>query len=313
MKDWALLAFAYGYGEIGPLPPPARARATAQAIAESELTTIEFGPLIMEAGKVEAHRARREKAHDVLYTFHAAALGKAWSKVLGRIDADATTAKVLELADQHAKSGSTVQVRRASIAAYVKTVIDGHTQPTDAAEIAGLNAAGWAHATAQGRAEAQSTPEGGGPPNAKLVAAAAAGVLKVIPEQLAVAATQEWAEMQAHTLAMGVAMAAGDGSALGEATRKVTTALLDTGRATRAYTDALHQAVNTAYVQYIQAQLPEARFDFVNGGPDPCDDCIEAALESPYEADDLPECPLHANCYCNIEQTSASVMAGAVG
>lgn len=313
MKDWALLAFAYGYGDVGPLPMPLRARAAARAIGESDLTTIELGPLILEAGKVEAHRARREKAHDALYAFHAGALGKAWSTVLGRIDLDATTKKVLKLADQHAKSNSSVQVRRASIAAYVNTIIDGQTHPTDAAELAGINAAGWAHATAHGRAEAHSTPESGGPPNAKKVAAATAATLKLIPERLAVAATEEWTDLQAHTLAMGVAIAAGDGSALGDATRKVTSALTDTGRATKAYTDALHQAVNHAYVAQIQANVPEAKFDFVNGGPDPCDDCIEDALDSPYDAADLPDCPEHPGCYCNIEQTDASVMAGAVG
>lgn len=313
MKDWALLAFAYGYGDVGPLPMPRRAQASARAIAESELTIPELGPLILEAGRTEAHRARREKAHDALYALHAAALGKAWSTVLARIDVDATTKAVIELADQHAKSGSTVQVRRASVAAYVKTVIDGHTHPTDAAEIAGLSAAGWAHATAHGRAEAQSTSEKGGPPDAKLVAAATAAALKLIPERLAAAATEEWGDLQAHTLAMGVAMAAGDGAALGEATRKVASALSDTGRATKTYTDALHRAVNDAYVQSVQAQAPEAKFDFVNGGPDPCDDCIEDALDSPYDADDLPECPEHSGCYCNIEQTDASVMAGAIG
>lgn len=304
-----LEAFVEGYAETGVAPMPLRAGATLAALLEVALPEV----LITEAGRKEGRRAAREKAHADLYDFHSAELAAGIGVVLSRLDSEQVARDLVDKAAAHTAAGDTPVMRRRAVRGAALAAIASHLQAKDRGDLDTLNAAGWAHASAHGTAEAQATPAKGGPPDMTKVAAATAVALKAIPDSEAQAASAGWLDTQLSTVAMGAALAAGDGAALGDATRQVTQALLDTGRATSAYTDALHQTVNDTYVDTIRAAVPEALFDFVNGGPDPCDDCIEAALESPYEPADLPDCPAHPNCYCNIEQTTASVMAGAVG
>ncbi len=309
MPEGCVEAFATGYAEHGTFPVPLRARATMRAIQETDAPVW----LITEAGRREGHRATREKAHATLYDFHAGALAKALSPILARVDTDDLARALLEKARAHTEAGDDPVTRRRALKGVAAATIAAQVHAADRADLDALNAAGWAHASAHGQAEAKATPAKGGPPNMAKVGAAAAVALRAIPASTAQDASADWLDQQISTVAMGAALAAGDGSALGDATRQVSSALLDTGRATRAYTDALHRTVNQTFVQSVLAERPEAQFDFVNGGPDPCDECIEAALESPYDADEIPDCPMHSGCYCNVEQTTASVMAGALG
>lgn len=305
-RDLVTGLFATGYAENGSVPVPLRAKATMRVLHESTAPAV----WIFEAGRKEGSRAAREKAHDGLYAFHVAELAAGLNAILQRLDAGEVAARLLDEARAHAGAQTDPVARRRALKGTALTAITAQVHGTDRSDLDALNAAGWAHATAHGQAEAQATPAKGGPPDMSKVAAGAAIALKAIPDSTAADASAAWLDTQLSTIAMGAALAAGDGSALGDATRQVTKALLDSGRATRAYTDQLHQAVNAAFVQSIQAQTPESQFDFVNGGPDPCDDCIEDALESPYDADDLPDCPEHPGCLCNIEQ-AAPVMAAA--
>ena len=198
--------------------------------------------------------------------------------------------------------------RRRAVVGTVVAAIAAHVHAEDRKTLDDLNADGWAHATAQGQAEAEATPAKGGPPNMAIVGGLAITALVVLTRGGAGDIASTWTDDQLRSIAMGAALAAGDGAALGEMTRKVTLALVDTGRATSTYATQLHQTVNAAYVQSIVAQSPEAKFDWVCEGPDPCDDCEANEDDSPYDPDDLPDCPEHPNCFCVLEQ-SATVPA----
>lgn len=308
-KAWAVGAFAYGYGEYGTFPLPPRAIVECALIESSNATVPALGPLIVEAGRTEGKRAKRYKGHKTLYSVHAAELAKVIEAILKRIDIAGVAKDIVALAAQNADSGATPVARRASVQAHVRQIIDAHATAEDLTALHAVNASGWAHATAYGTAEAESTPRRGGPPDSAKVAAGAAAALNLVSHDDAVAATAEWSVAQLDTVAMGVAVAASDGKALGDATRKVTSALVDSGRASKVYADQLHRTVGQAFVARVQADAPEAQFNWVNGGPNPCEACIQDALDSPYDADDLPDYPEHVGCMCDIEMASVPVPA----
>ena len=305
MTDLARQAFALGYAEEGVFPVPERAKAAALAVQESSIDDPRTARLIMEAGRTEAKRSKREKAHKRLYDFHSTDLAAALLPILKRLDIEQLSKDLALVAAYQADAGSDPVPRRRAVAGAALAAIAAQVHADDRRNLDTLNAAGWAHATAYGQAEAQATPEKGGPPDSAKVAAAAAVALKAISSSDAEAASQGWADLQLQSIAMGAALAAGDGASLGDAARKISAALVDTGRATQGYADLLHATVNQAFIAQM-SQQPGALFNWETD-VDPCDDCIDYSLESPYEANDLPACPAHPNCRCNVELASTSV------
>lgn len=283
--------------------------ATCLAIQETADQLIEHpgaSDLILEAGRTEGHRDNREAQHMALYSFHSANLSKALTPVLARLDTAEIARQTVEHAGAQAQAGADPVSRRRAVVTLVLGALTAQVHADDRTTLDELNADGWAHATAQGRAEAQATPAKGGPPDTALVHGLALTALAALTRNGTTDAASIWTDEQLRTIAMGAALASGDGAAVGEATRKVTAALVDTDRATMTYANQLHQAVNAAYVQQIAAQAPEALFNWVTAA-DPCDDCTDAQLSGPYAWADLPSCPLHPRCQCNCEQdTTAS-------
>lgn len=317
VSDLAREGFAFGYTRTANGAAMSnRTKATCLVITEGadRLVEVPRAPeFILEAGRAEGHRDRRETDHFALYDYHSANLAKALSPILARLDTTEIARQAIEHASAAAQSGSTPVERRRTVASLALAAITASVHADDRTTLDELNADGWAHATAQGQAEAEATPPKGGPPDTAIVGGLALTALaRITRDSRATTASALWTGEQLHTISMGVALAAGDGKAVADATRKVSMALVDTGRATATYAMQLHQAVNLEYVDQIITQTPDAQFNFVNGGPDPCDACIAAAIGGPYDTVDLPDCPLHANCFCGIEQTTASVMAGAI-
>lgn len=306
---WAHAAFALGYAEDGVLPPTKRAQAACVAAQEMALESDDptLGPFIVEAGRSEGKRSARESAHRKLYAFHSAALAAVIARILARLDTDAIAEKSLEVARQQSDAGYDPVTRRKAVQAVSLGAIANAVSDQDRTELDALNATGWSHATAYGRAEAVATPPSGGPPDPKKIAAASALALTLINPAEAAEAISTWTPMELQTIAMGAALAAGDGKALATATRAVKTALVDTGRATQTYADQLHGAVTDAYIAQTQAQTPGVLFNWETDA-DPCEDCEDYELENPYEAGDLPEYPAHPNCQCDIEAVSAALV-----
>lgn len=294
--------FAFAYTETSNgAPMSMRTQATCLAIQEAEA----FPPdLILEAARTEGHRDAREAQHIALYDYHSANMAKAVAPILGRLDHAEIARQAVDHAQQQAQAGSDPVMRRRAVVSLVLGALTAHVHADDRKTLDDLNADGWAHATAQGQAEAQATPAKGGPPDTKLVTGLAITALAQITRGGGALTASTWTDEQLRSIAMGVALAAGDGSALGEATRKVTAALTDTGRATMTYANQLHQAVNAAYVQQINAATPDALFDWAVAA-DPCDDCTDNQLNSPYAWADIPMCPAHPNCQCNVEQSTS--------
>lgn len=288
--------FAAGYAREGVLPISRRARAAVLALEHAP-----DGRLILEAGRREGKRASREAAHKRLYKRHSKELGLALLTVLDRLDLGALPQQLVDHATQQAAAGATPAVRRRAVAGLALTAIGAQVHAEDRQALDTLNAAGWAHATAYGTGEAQASPARGGPPDPAKVAAGAAVALKEISTSDALSASTGWTDLELKSIAMGAAMAAGDGSALGDATRAVKKALVDSGAADGTYTDQLHAAVNKAFLAQSTAANPGALFDYCTDG-NPCDDCIENELEFQGVPEaDCPEIPVHPNCLCGLE------------
>jgi hypothetical protein len=307
--EWAHAGFALGYAEHGTFPVAKRTRASCLAIQETALQfdSPQVAPLIIEAGRAEGKRSARETEHRKLYDFHSAALAGALGVILKRLDVDAVATQVSDHAAALHAAGSDPVARRRSVAGLVLAAIRAQLHAEDRQTLDGINQDGWAHATAYGQAEAQATSAKGGPPVPKLVAGLAATALVQISKGEAESAAASWTTLQLQTIAMGAALAAGDGSALGDAARAVKASLIDTGRATAAYADQLHGAVVQSFIAGIQAKDAEARFDWVTDA-DPCPDCEDYEIEGPYAAEDLPDFPAHPSCRCDIEQEAASLV-----
>lgn len=253
--------------------------------------------------------SKREKAHRDLYSFHSEALAAALVLILKRVDTDKLAQDMVDHAQAQASAGATPVVRRRAVAGLALGTITAQIHPEDRQLLDSVNGAGWAHATAYGQGEAQATPSTGGPPTRAKVAGGAIAALKFISTRDAESASVGWTDLQLQTIAMGAALAAGDGSALGEATRAVKASLVDTGRATKVYADQLHQVVTNAYVVHTQASTPGAKYDWVTA-EDPCPECEDLEMEGPYDSTDLPDCPDHPHCECNLEVESTSALVG---
>lgn len=302
--EWAHAGFALGYAQFGSFPVSDHAKVACLAAQESASRfDSPSAHLILEAGRTEGKRSARETAHRKLYDFHTAALGAVIARILKRLDLDTIAHDVVQHSQFQDAALSDPVTRRRAVQGIALAAILAQVHGADRQEIDGLNADGWAHATAYGQAEAQA----GGPPDPAKVAAAAALILAQIDSGTADSAVMGWTTVEFQALAMAAALAAGNGADLGEATRKVKAALVDTGRATKAYADQLHAAVTQAYVNRTQAQTPGVLYNWVTAD-NPCDECIDNELASPYEYTDLPEYPAHPNCLCDIEAVAAALI-----
>lgn len=308
VANWAHAGFALGYAEHGHFPLSRRTQATCLAIQESatEFDSPKLAHLIVEAGRTEGKRSARETAHRKLYAYHGAELAAALDTILARLDLDPIVHDIMEHARQQSDAGSDPVTRRRAVQGIALAAITDQVHADDRKTLNDLNADGWAHATAYGSAEAVATPPKGGSPDPAKIAAAASLIVSQIDLGTAASAAVGWTQLELQTIAMAAALAAGDGSALGDATRNVTKALVDSGRATKAYANQLHQTVTQVYVGRTQIATPGVMYDWVTAD-DPCDNCEAAELAGPYSADSLPDGPpLHPNCVCDLEVTADS-------
>jgi hypothetical protein len=296
-------AFALGYAEHGECPLSGRVVAISRVLDEC----LGLEPLlILEAGRREGKRASREARHSRLYTFHSKELASTLSPVLQRLP-DELASQLADSASAHAQAGQTPVLRRRAVAGIAFASIATTLTAEERQALDEENAAGWAHATAHGMGEAEATPKSGGPPDpAKVAAAGAAALLLIAPSQASSAAVG-WTDLELHTLAMGAALAAGDGHDLGESTRAVASALVDSGAATTEYANQLHAAVTTAYIQSTQENYPGRLYNWVVSA-DPCANCTDNQLASPYTWDTVPGCPEHPHCQCNVEMAGESAL-----
>lgn len=307
-------AFARGYAETGAFPVAPMAHAACRAIEESPLSGPRLTRRIYEAGRAEGRRASREHAHTVLYDFHSSKLRELLAPVLAALAVTELTAQVVAHAQALTAAGLTVVHRRRQIAALILLALKAHMTAEQRGALVALNAAGWAHATAQGRAEAQTSPVGtkrGGPPDGAKVAAAAVAALALVSDDEAQAAGIAWTEEQLNAYALWAAVEAGDGAAVNDAAKKVTAALVSSTAASKSYADALHKTLNQAFVAHVQNVAPTTLYRWVVNSGNPCPTCETLSAEGPWTASQLPTSPpLHPNCQCNLEVagTAALVM-----
>jgi hypothetical protein len=300
--EWAHAAFARGYAEDGRFPISVFAQSSCLALQEAATAfdSPAIAPLIIEAGRVEGKRSSRERAHRALYSFHAEILGAAWDPIFQRVDVSTVAGHVVQHAAIQTSAGVDPVTRRRAVQGIALTAIAAQITPDDRQTLDGLNAIGWAHADAYGQAEAQATPAKGGPPDPKAIAALATTALTQIDSSTAEAASQGWTDLQMRSIAMGAALAAGNGADVGAATRSVTSALVDSGRATRTYANQLHEAVGDAYVARTQAENPGVWYDWLTAD-DPCPECEDNAISGPYQFGSIPTYPAHPGCLCDLE------------
>lgn len=303
---WAHAGYALGYAEHGHFPIASRFQAECLALQESAefYDDPSIAGLVIEAGRAAGKRSAREKAHRKLYDYHGDELAGLLGIVLARLDRDALAEAIVAKAKEQADAGYSPVDRRKAVQAIALATIAAHVSAEDRQSLDAANAMGWAHATAYGIAEAQATSDKGGPPNPAKVTALTVTALAQIDVATAAEASATWTALEIQTIAMGAALAAGDASALGEATRAVKASLIDSGRATRVYADQLHAAVTQAYIAQTQAQTPGVLYDWQTAD-DPCDICEDNADDSPYEAGDIPDYPPHPGCLCDIEAVAA--------
>ncbi len=311
---WAHAGFALGYAEDGVFPIPLRAEASCLAAQEStdEQAHPAVVTVVTEAGRKEGRRAARAKGHVALYGYHASVIDALLAPVLKRIDSAALIPDLLATAAHQAGAGTAATERHRVVAAAALVAIRAAMTSDERHQLDKANADGWAHAHAQGSAEAQATPDKGGPPDPKKVAALATTALASVPTTVADQVGRTWTSDELASAAMGIALAAGDGAATAEASRKIAQALVDTGRATRTYANGLHQVVMTTYLDQITAANPGRTVNFVTAG-NPCPTCLEIEGENPWDPLSVPVPPVHFNCQCHLELATqpALVMADA--
>lgn len=311
VAELARQGFALGYAEFGQFPIDQRVQASCLTIQESAGRYDHPGTmrLIVESGRIEGHRAKREGQHKRLYRYHAKELGGLLATVMHRVDGPELSARIGAYAAAQTGAGNGPVLRRRAVAGIALAAITAQVHPTDRQALDALNGAGWAHATAYGIAEANVTPTKGGPPDTAKTAAAAAAALALISTTDATAIASAWTDMELNSLAMGAAMAAGDGAELGAATRAVKSALVDTGQATSTYADQLHRAVMQAFVDRTQVLSGvQVLYNYVTDG-NPCGVCISNEEGSPYLSSDLPGIPQHPHCLCDYERSSQTLPA----
>lgn len=302
----ARAAFAAGYGELGTFPIPAHAVATCRAIEASPFVGPEVEHLILEAGRAAGARAAREKSHDDLYDYHRAELGALLAPVLGRIERDHVAHELVTQAQVQTQAGATAVERHQALMPVALGAIRAAVHPEDRTKLDTLNAAGWSHATAYGQAEASATPKDGGPPEAAKVGALALGALTAMGATTGTAETATWTDAELETIAMGAAMAAGDGKAFDDSVRQVVEKLYSATRAQNVYVAQLHQALNQAFVTHAVQTFATPQFAWIVNSGNPCPTCTALAAEGPYAAGALPTTPpLHPNCLCVLEVVSA--------
>jgi hypothetical protein len=308
VADLAAQAFAHAYDETGgELPVAPRTLRTAETLfrfVESVFDEADhrvLARLVFETGRKEGARSRRENAHAKAYAVHAAAVSTLFDSILGKLDRDDVARQAAERAQVSTTSGDPTLARRTAVAAVVGTAIRAHVGPDDRAALDAYNSTGWEHATAYGRAEAQATPERGGVPVSSIAVGLVAGIAAEIAPGTSTGATQGWADVEIDSLARAIAVKVGSGEELDAAIDAANAALYDAGPAASAYTDLLHAAAVDAFMDEASRSDPAVRFDFVNGGSDPCDECTAASLEGPYDPGFVPDCPQHPNCLCMVE------------
>lgn len=311
MTAFARAAFAAGYAQHGTFPIPSQARALCRAIEESEHTGPHVAHLIVEAGGQAGHRAAREKAHDDLYDFHSAELATIIAGILRRLDATALASELVRHAAEQASAQADPVLRRRAVAGLAIAAVKAQITGDDRVALTTLNAAGWAHATAMGTAEAQASPPKGGPPDSAKVAGLATAALAALPDS-STGQVLGWTDEQLNTLAMGAALAAGDGAAFDDAVKKVKDSLTSTTRATKVYADQLHNTLNKAFVAHVRTTTPTAWLNWVVNSGNPCPTCTSLAAEGPYAIDATPtDPPIHPNCLCSWEVAAAPVLVDA--
>lgn len=267
----------------------------------------DVGRLIFEAGRSEGNRAAREKRHTTLYRWHQAALVALLAPVLKRLDADALSASLVTTA---AAAGRDVRGRLAAVSAVAEHAIRQSVRADDRQALVQANALGYAHATAEGTGQARATPAVGGPPNPSKTAEHVAALLAV--PALTAATTDRaaiWVDTEIHGVAMGAAIAAGNGADAAAASRRVAQALVDTGRATAEYANGLHRTVMTSYLQRITTLYPGRLVDFITAGGNVCPICLEIEGENPWDPDSVTVPPVHFNCQCHLELASMAALA----
>jgi hypothetical protein len=116
-------------------------------------------------------------------------------------------------------------------------------------------------------------------------------------------------DQQIDALAYAIAVQTGDGTAVDISTKEAKIALMDTDPAIRSFGDQLHGTLTTAYIADTSSRYPDTLYNWVTGGPNPCDDCTAAAIGGPYASTELPDYPLHPNDLCDVEVASPEEVA----
>lgn len=304
---WARSAFALGYAGDGTFPIPDRAQR--ECLAAQEAANDVPGPhlmrLVTEAGKDEGKRASRAAGHSKLYAYHSATLSALFAPVLAKVDTSLAP-HLVDVATQQAHLDPVA--RRKVVAATALAGITPHLTSDGRKAMDAANADGWTHAYARGIGEAKATPASGGPPDPKKIAGFAAGALLVVPSATASSAGPAMTTNELNAIAMGAALAAGDGTAP-DVAAKVASALLDTDRPSRTYIDGLHKVLSQAFLDQLKADNPNGQTDFVTSGGNVCPLCLEIEGANPWQTDSVPVPPQHFSCMCHLELARESVDA----
>lgn len=306
--DYAHAGWALGYAEDGIFPIPRGARDDHDAACDSAILHPHPGlvGLVTEAGRHAGRASALERQRLGIETHHREVLSAVLALLLAKVDISAVVAAAVALAATEAALGANPVQRRRAVANAVRSDLDKARDSDIRSAWQSANEAGYIAATAQGYAEADSS-DGKAPPRASQVDKVRDAAILAVPAMAALSTAAVWADEQISTLAMGVALAAGDGKALSDATKAATEALSNGDRALKTFGHQLHRQMISALVDSTVAMHPAAQANFqTEGDSRVCPTCYEIAGLNPYRLDSVPRPPVHFTCRCWLYILSAA-------
>lgn len=304
-----LEAFAAGYAESGNFPVPEWVRVAAGVacgLAGADSSLVET------AGRAEGRRVTLIRRRQQIYDQHRAVLMPLAGQLAAAVHVDDMTRGLANVVQSSTEAMTGRQrsdaVKAAGLAILLRTL-----RSTDGLSAAWqqANADAYTEATAEGHAEASSSPATGGPPDPRLVAAAFEAAALGLAGNLAWKTANTWTERQLSGLAGDLARATGTITDASLLASPIMAALKDALGVAYYLEDSMHGAYAAGFAVYAQQASQTVNFTTVGDGKVESL-CASYEAANPWPPDDVPSPPVHGDCRCWLETEDSAVPVNGV-
>lgn len=304
-------SFANGYAVSGVLPMPRWVLASARAAIETAGDDPQMLPLVEATGRTEGRRAALERRRLRLYRKHRTTILALTQLLVADLNRDDLLHSLATVVGITYEDDSDRQRRRDEATAVALALLTRTMLTTGGLARAWqrANLTAYIDTTAEGQAQALTSPATGGPADPAKVAAAS---LAIPRESLATAGAWQtadtWTAQQLAGLAGDVANAALR-AADADALRLGVDAALRNATGVAFYLeDEMHRAAAGGFAVLLATSTATINFLSVGDGR-VCPTCAGYAGASPWEPRDVPVPPVHGTCRCWLEYAGDGVPA----